>query len=53
MKFGIHSEQYANKSPRAEIQKVNQIFGELTLKFGEKLKVQVAASDIQVQELVK
>jgi hypothetical protein len=53
MKFGIQSEQYANKYSKEENQKFTQVFGELTLKFAEKMKAQVAASDIEVQELVK
>ncbi len=53
MKFGIHSEQYANNYSKEERKKFTQVFGELTLKFAEKMKAQVSASDIQVQELVK
>ncbi len=53
MTFGIHSEQYANNYSKEENQKFTQVFGELTLKFAEKMKAQVSASDVQVQELVK
>ena len=53
MKFGIHSEQYVNNYSKEENQKFTQVFGELTQKFAEKMKEQVAASDTQVQELVK
>ena len=53
MKFGIHSEQYVNNYSKEENQKFTQVFGELTLKFAEKMKAQVAPSDIEVQELVK
>ena len=53
MKFGIHSEQYANNYSKEETQKFTQVFGDLTLKFAEKMKAEVAASDIEVQELVK
>jgi len=53
MTFGIHSEQYANNYSKEENQKFTQVFGELTLKFAEKMKAQVAASDVEVQELVK
>jgi len=40
MKFGIHSEQYANNYSKEERKKFTQVFGDL-------------ASDIEVQELVK
>ena len=53
MTFGIHSEQYVNNYSKEENQKFTQVFGELTLKFAEKMKAQVAASDVEVQELVK
>ena len=53
MKFGIHSEQYANNYSKEERKKFTQVFGDLTLKFAEKMKAEVAASDIEVQELVK
>ena len=53
MKFGIHSEQYVNNYSKEENQKFTQVFGELTQKFAEKMKEQVAASDTEVQELVK
>ncbi len=53
MKFGIHSERYANNYSKEENQKFTQVFGELTLKFAEKMKAEVAPSDIEVQELVK
>ena len=53
MKFGIHSEQYVNNYSKEENQKFTQVFGELTQKFAEKMKEQVAVSDTQVQELVK
>ena len=53
MKFGIHSEQYANNYSKEERKKFTQVFGDLTLKFAEKMKAQVAASDVEVQELVK
>jgi hypothetical protein len=45
MKFGIHSEQYANNYSKEERKKFTQVFGDLTLKFAEKMKEQVAASD--------
>jgi hypothetical protein len=53
MKFGFHSEQYVNKFSKSENEKFTQVFGELTLKFAEKMRAQVAASDEGVQELVK
>ena len=43
MKFGIHSEQYANNYSKEERKKFTQVFGDLTLKFAEKMKEQVAA----------
>ena len=45
MTFGIHSEQYLNNYSKEENQKFTQVFGELTLKFAEKMKAQVIASD--------
>ncbi|MGI9171246.1 MAG: TipAS antibiotic-recognition domain-containing protein [Candidatus Nanopelagicus sp.] len=53
MKFGIHSEQYANSYSKEENQKFTQVFDEITLQFAEKMKAQVAASEDEVQELVK
>ena len=53
MKFGIHSEQYVNNYSKEENQKFTQVFGELTQKFAEKMKEQIAVSDTQVQGLVK
>ena len=53
MNFGIHSQQFVNNYSKKENEQFNKVFGELTLKFAEKMKNQLPPSTDEVQALVK
>jgi hypothetical protein len=53
MSFGIHSQQFVNNYSKKENEQFNKVFGELTLKFAEKMKNQMPPSTDEVQALVK
>jgi hypothetical protein len=53
MSFGIHSQQFVNNYSKKENEQFNKVFGELTLKFAEKMKNQLPPSTDEVQALVK
>jgi len=53
MSLGIHSQQFVNNYSKKEYEQFNKVFGELTLKFAEKMKNQLPPSTDEVQALVK
>jgi len=53
MSLGIHSQQFVNNYSKKENEQFNKVFGELTLKFAEKMKNQLPPSTDEVQALVK
>ena len=53
MNFGIHSQQFVNNYSKKENEKFTKVFGKLTLKFAEKMRVDTPPSSDEVQALVK